>query len=294
MKAAGFLPMVVVPAALAAANLSIDHVTVAGTDLEAMRKALTAATGIPTEYGGPHSNHATEMALVSFPDGSYLELMGIQPKADPVALSMHVWSAFLRQDGGPCAFALRVSDIAAEIRQLKAAGISAGMPESSGRTRPDGTKIAWETVNVGPGNRGSLFPFLIADRTPREYRAFPSGKPTTDRFRGVAKVVIGVHDLEAAVAQYRKAFGMAAPRRQEDRNFGASLAWFEGTPIVLAQGLGSGSWLSKRVQEYGDAPCAFVLASSAETGRRSAKWFGTSIFWTDETALGWRLGVERQ
>jgi hypothetical protein len=275
-----------------AANLNIDHVTVAGRNLDEMRKAFTAASGVSTEYGGPHSNHATEMALVSFPDGSYLELMGVQPRADPVAVSMHVWSRFLKHDGGPCPFALRVSDIDAEIRQLKAAGITTGMPENSGRTRPDGVKLAWETVNVGPGNRGSLFPFLISDRTPREYRVFPAGKPTTDRFRGIAEVVIGVHDIEAAVAQYRKAFGLAAPHREENKAFGAVLAWFEGTPIVLAQGLSKESWLSRRVREYGDSPCAFVLASSnGETGR-PAKWFGTSVVWMDETALGWRLGVE--
>src|SRR5436309_237444 len=105
MRAFPILPALVLPLALAAADLKIDHVTVAGAQLDAMRKALTAAAGIPTEYGGPHSNHATEMALVSFPDGSYLELMGIQPKPDPAAVSAHVWSRFLQNNAGPCAFA---------------------------------------------------------------------------------------------------------------------------------------------------------------------------------------------
>src|SRR5579863_7937693 len=211
----------VLPMTLAAADLKIDHATVAGTNLDAMRKALTAVAGIPTEYGGPHSNHATEMALVSFPDGSYLELMGIQAKPDPAAVSAHVWSKFLENNAGPCAFALRVSDLNAEVRQLKSAGITAGAPEAAGRTRPDGTKLVWETVNVGPGHRGSLFPFLIGDLTPRENRAYPSGKPTTDRFGGIGKVVVGVHDLEGAIAQYRRAFNLPAPLRQQDAKFAA-------------------------------------------------------------------------
>lgn len=290
------LPALVLPAALAAADsqtaLKIDHITVAGTHLDAMRKALIAAAGIHTEYGGPHSNHATEMALAGFPDGSYLELMGIQANADPVAVSMHVWSKFLQNDAGPCAFALHVSDIDAEIRQLKSAGIAAGMPESSGRTRPDGTKIAWETVDVGAGRRGSLFPFLIRDVTPRENRAFPSGKPTTDAFRGVAKVVIGVADLDGAIAQYRQAFHLAAPVREKNTALDADLAWFEGTPIVLARGMGGDSWLSRRVREYGDAPCAFVLKAPGGVTGIPSRWFGHAIFWTDEAKLGWRLGVE--
>src|SRR5271168_2824586 len=99
-----------------AADLKIDHATVCGANVDALRKALTAAMNLPSEYGGPHSNHATEMALVSFPDGSYLELMGIQAKPDPAAVAAHVWSRFLQNNAGPCAFALRATDINAEVR----------------------------------------------------------------------------------------------------------------------------------------------------------------------------------
>ena len=286
--------MLALPLGVAAADLKIDHATVCSSHLEAMRQALTSTTGLPTEYGGPHSNHATEMALISFPDGSYLELMGIQPKPEPAAVDAHVWSKFLRNSAGPCAFALRVTDINAEIAQLKAAGIRVGFPEASGRTRPDGTRISWETVDAGTGPRGSLFPFLIRDVTPRENRAFPSGKPTTTRFGGIGKVVVGVHNLGDAIAQYRKAFSLPQPRRQQDSAFGADLAWFEGTPIVLAAGSAPDSWLTRRVREYGDAPVAFVLTSkSGQPGSgRISTWFDHQIFWTNESQLGWRLGIE--
>ena len=60
----------IIATSLCAADLKIDHVTLAGARLESLRAAFTAATGIPTEYGGPHANHVTEMALSSFPDGS--------------------------------------------------------------------------------------------------------------------------------------------------------------------------------------------------------------------------------
>ena len=83
--------MTLIPMLLGGAELTIDHVTVAGKDLKAMRASLAAA-GVQSEYGGPHSNHATEMALTSFPDGSYLELIAIQPNADPKALAAHYWS----------------------------------------------------------------------------------------------------------------------------------------------------------------------------------------------------------
>lgn len=282
------------PLALAAADLKIDHATVCSANLKAMRNALGSTTALPSEYGGPHSNHATEMALISFPDGSYLELMGIQPKADPAAVAAHVWSKFLRNNAGPCAFALRANDINAEIAQLKTGGIHVGTPEASGRTRPDGVRISWETVDAGTGPRGSLFPFLIRDITPRENRAWPGGKPTTTQVSGIGKVVVGVHNLEDAVTQYRRAFRLPAPRRQTDPAFGASLFWFEGTPIVLAEGLTPDSWLSRRVREYGDAPVAFVLAggNGVEGTGQTSQWFGHSISWFNEAQLGWRLGIE--
>jgi hypothetical protein len=289
------LPIALVLSIAKAADLKIDHATVCGASVDAMRKALTAVSNLPSEYGGPHSNHATEMALVSFPDGSYLELMGIQAKPDPAAVSAHVWSRFLRNNAGPCAFALRVTDINAEVAHLKSAGIAVGKPESSGRTRPDGTRLAWETLDEGSGPRGSLLPFLIRDITPRENRAFPSGKPTTTDFGGIGKVVVGVRDLDSAIAQYRKAFSLPAPRREKDTRFEADLAWFDGTPIVLAHGLSENSWLTARVRDYGDAPVAFVLKATRGMigGGHLSTWFGNPIFWVDDRQLGWRLGIEK-
>ena len=274
------------------AELKIDHVTLAGARLEEMRAAFSAATGIPTEYGGPHSNHVTEMALASFPDGSYLELMGIQPGADRAAVTAHTWSQFLRDNGGPCAFALRVTDVNAEIQRLSKAGIRVGSAEKSGRTRPDGVALNWETADVGSGPRGSFFPFLIRDFTPRENRVYPSGRPTSTRFRGIGLVVIGVRDLEESIGHYRKAFQLPEPKRQRDEKFGADLAWFEGTPVVLAAGLTPDSWIAHRIAHYGDSPCAFVLtATGGIIGQNPSNWFGRALMWTGDVNLGWRLGV---
>ena len=285
--------LLALPALGADFPIAIDHVTIAGRNLDALRKAFAAETRIAPEYGGPHSNHATEMAIVSFPDGSYLELMGIQANPDPKAVDEHVWSKALRNNAGPCAFAIRTPDVNAETARLKAAGVPVGPAERSGRTRPDGVRLDWETATVGPGARGSLFPFLIRDFTPREKRVYPAGKPTTDRFSGVAEVVIAVRDLPAAIAQYRRAFGLPEPRTQRDDTFGATLAWFPGTPIVLAQGTLPDSWVTRRVRDYGEAPCAFILAARGGiAGSKPSTWFGNKIFWAREQNLGWRLGMQ--
>ncbi len=249
-----------------AEQLHIDHVTVAGQDLHALQQALEAA-GVPAEYGGAHSNHATEMALTSFPDGSYLELIAIQPHADPAAVSEHVWKKFLEGNAGPCAWATRVPAIPAKDHPLK-----------NGRKRPDGVQLEWETAQVGPGN-GTFFPFLIHDFTPRELRAYPSGKPTTTKFTGIVKVYIAVKNLDAAIAEYRRAYKLAQPERKDDPMFGAKLASFAGTPVVLAAPFGD-SWLRDRLEKFGEAPCAFVLGTSNPA--KEIKWLNP----------GWHLGIQ--
>ncbi len=296
-------------ALLSAADSKLDHVTIAGTDLRAMQARLRAV-GIESVAGGPHSNHATEMALVSFPDGSYLELMGIQPNADPAAVNAHVWAKFLKEEAGPCAWAMRAADLAAEVARLKAAGVAVSAPARSGRTRPDGVKLEWETSDVGSGMRGAFFPFLIQDFTKREARAYPQGKPVTREFRGITRVVIAVRNLDDALKLYHQAYDVPPTIRQVDREFGAYLALLGNLPVVLAQPLNAGSPVMERIERFGEGPCAFILAAVNPKhfqGVAHTRWFGSEISWfdtakldpakldpakLDPAKLGWRLGFE--
>jgi hypothetical protein len=280
---------------LMAADLQVDHITAAGKDLHAMQRALKAA-GIPSEYGGPHANHATEMALTSFPDGSYLELIAIQPQADPAAVAASPWHRCMESNVGPCGWAVRPTDLTAEAERLRKAGVAVTASAKNGRRRPDGVQLAWETVQVGAGN-GDFFPFLIHDFTPRERRAYPSGKPTASDYTGVAQVVLSVNSLDKAIGQYQRAYGLASPHRQEDPAFGARLAWFEGTPVVLAAPNGPQSWLAGRLRRLGEAPCAFILgrghtAQGSAATKEVSTWFGKRVTWLSPETLGWRLGVE--
>jgi Glyoxalase-like domain len=276
------------------ADSKIDHVTISGSDLKQMQARL-AAVGIASVYGGAHSNHATEMALVSFPDGSYLELMGIQPNADAQAVAAHVWGKYLKENAGPTAWAMRAKDLAAEVSRLKGAGVAVGAPSASGRRRPDGVQLEWQTSDVGTGIRGTFFPFLIEDKTPRAQRVYPQGKPVTKEIHGVTRVVIAVRNLDDAIKLYHQAYGEPPPIKQVDPSFGAYLALLGNLPVVLAQPLNAGSWLTGRLEQFGEGPCAFVLAAVSpghfQTSSK-ARWFGAEVGWLDVEKLGWRLGIE--
>src|ERR1035438_4134481 len=118
----GALILSLLPGLVSASDLKIDHVTVAGSSLKVMQAKLAAA-GMPAVYGGTHTIGATEMALTGFPDGSYLELIAPQADAAAPLIDRQPWAKFLRGDAGPCAWAAREKDLAAEVKRLVAAGI---------------------------------------------------------------------------------------------------------------------------------------------------------------------------
>jgi hypothetical protein len=281
------------PMLLAGGDLTVDHVTIAGARLKDLEAAMSAI-GIRSDYGGSHRNRATEISIVSFPDGSYLELIALEADADPNRVAMHPWSRSMQANAGPCAWAVRAGDLKAVAKRLKEAGVQVSEVERGGRQRPDGKRLDWQTAQVGEEGRGSFFPFLIQDLTPHNDRVYPRGKPSAPDFTGVAKVVIAVKDLDSAVKRYREAYGLPAPLKQVDKDAGAHLALMGDGPVVLAAPLSSG-WLAARLEQFGEGPCAFVLgARKAGRYRTTSKtrWFGKDIAWFDAEKIGWRLGVE--
>ena len=63
---------------------------------------------------------------------------------------------------------------------------------------------------------------MIQDKTPRELRVKPSASVKGSALNGIAVVVIGVKDLDAAIASFRKAYGLVRPRSKTTKNSGQS------------------------------------------------------------------------
>jgi hypothetical protein len=283
--------VLLVPLLLTAADLKIDHVTIAGKSLSAMEQQLAAA-GLHFESGGAHSNHATEMAIASFPDGSYIELIAPQANYEPAALAAHYWGKFIEGNAGPCAWAVRPKDFDAEVARIRGAGVPVKVV-NGGRKRPDGTEVKWVTGHVGNGGMGTFFPFLIRDETPRQDRAFLSGKPSNRDEGGILRVVIAVAKLSDALDRFRLVYPDAArPLKQVDRKFGAELAWIADSPVVFAAPLGADSRVGERIAQFGEGPIGFVLAGKGKNKGavvEKAQWFGRDVTWLDSN---WWIGVE--
>jgi hypothetical protein len=272
--------------------VKVDHATICGSDLDALSAVFTSI-GLSPEYGGPHGNGVTQMALIGFDDGSYLEFIAPVTVNDPKLTTGSDWAKFIAGNAGPCAWAVGSNDLGADVERLRKAGIKIDGPSDGSRKKPDGNTIKWQTAKVGEGPAGSVLPFMIQDKTPRELRVKPSPSVKGTPLMGIAMVVIGVKDLDRAIASFRKAYGLAAPKIEDHKEFGAKLAHFTGTPVVLAAPFDSSSWLNERLAKFGESPIAYLLGALdfAAAGKKfpvmsDTTWFGRKVGWVDLGKMG--------
>ncbi len=235
------------------------------------------------------------MALLSFADGSYIELISTLEAGQTSPL----WHAHIAGDGGPCAWAVEVGDVAAEAARLAALGVPVRGPLYLNRRRPDGVLVEWDLAFLGDREPGATLPFLIKDRTPREWRVPPSTRAAEAGLRGVAMVVLGVEHLARSVDLFRRVYGWPAPQLDEDAGLGARLAHFSGTPVTLAAALTESGWLAGRLAQFGESPCAFLLGAADMDAMAqrfpltgAGVWFGRRVMWFDPARVnGIRLGL---
>ncbi len=275
--------------------LKIDHVSIAGSELGGLERAF-ANLGLTSDYGGPHSNKITHMALLGFDDGSYIELIStLKPgQGDDI-----FWGEFIVGNGGPCAWAVQVENVAAEASRVAALGIPVNGPAYYYRWRPDGKLVEWDLAFLGEKGAGARLPFIIKDITPREWRVHPSASVADGLLTGVARVILGVESLQASIQLFRLVYNWPQPLIAEDATFRARLAFFADTPVILAESLSADSWLPVRMARFGHSPVGYLIATKnfdAACERygliRAGEWFRHPLAWFDPSELnGIRLGV---
>ncbi len=273
--------------------LELDHVSICGSNLDALRQDFTEI-GLTPDPGGPHGNGITQMASIGFDDGTYIELIA---PIKPGATAGSDWSKFMSEDAVTCAWAVGTNVLLQEVDRLKKAGVAVKGPDSGSRKRPDGMSIEWKTADVGSGTPGSTLPFVIEDETPRAWRVQISASVQGSPLTGVENVVLGVNNLDAAIALFKKAYGWSDPLLETEKDIG-KMAYFPGEPVILATPAGGG-WLADHLAKYGESPVAYLLAPRDFAGAvkkyklsGNKSWFGQKVVWFDAGKIkGVRLGV---
>jgi hypothetical protein len=261
--------------------MQIDHVTIAGPDLRKLEAAF-ATQGLHFEYGGAHSNGVTHMSWLGFEHGSYLELISsMRPQ-----IRSPWWHAHIRGDAGLCAWSIVADNVADEADRIMSRGIAVQGPVHMQRQKPDGRTVEWDLAFIGEGEAGATLPFIIKDRTPRDWRV----KRNTDFALGVDSVVLAVANVAEAIELFGRVYDLPAPQRQFVASLGCEVVGFPGTPVAVAAPPDEGHWLAHRLRMFGPCPCACLLAVDAVDAAGS--WFGRPIRWLDVDALlGCRIAL---
>lgn len=223
----------------------IDHLVVLVEDLEAAIQAYHEA-GFTVVRGGEHPT-GTHNALIGFADGSYLELIAFrEPNPE------HRWYRYLELGGGIVDLCLLSDDLASDVEQLGARGVTLRISEGS-RRRPDGVTIAWKGATPADELTG-LVPFLIEDVTPRSERV-PHGQQAehANGTRGLAEVLIAVPDLSHAVELWR-AVTATDGELVHDAELGIAVHRFVVGPHRIGLAAGGNPLLVERLERLGPGP----------------------------------------
>lgn len=276
--------------------IKFDHALICVSDLAPMQQGL-ADVGLKPDYGGHHGHATTQMAQLGFPDGSYI---GVEAPVDVSVETGTPQSALMKANAGACGWSVTSTDMKGDLERISKLGVVVGAPEGRSRNRPDGTLAEWRSASVGAGAPGSNLPFLIEDKGPRSNRApHASSSIEGTGISGVGVVVLGVKNLDDSIALFRKVYGLPAPKLESHPEFGAKIAFFPGTPVMLAVATSPGSWVAERIGRLDQIPLAFLLhagnfkAASKHFSLLEAKrWFDLDISWFDMQKLhGVRLGI---
>jgi len=180
----------------------LDHVVFVVRNLQAAIDDYRRR-GFTVTPGGEGADGLTHNALITFADGSYLELVAFH---DLGAAITHRWWKIAADGGGLADFAVLSDDLAADTAAL--AELVKTPPKDGGRIRPDGVELKWRTAVLKPP-----LPFVIEDLTARELRV-PGGAAAehANGATGIASVAIGAVDISDAEWRYAALRERGAPQ----------------------------------------------------------------------------------
>lgn len=209
--------------------LTIDHLIVTTTDVDALVDELLDRSGLAAVEGGRHPGHGTGNWLVPLGD-SYLELLTVVDEDEARTSPFGRW-VLERDQHGLAAVCLRTDAIDAVARRI---GRS---PEPMSRVTADGTELRWQLVGLAEALGPDALPFFIEwdlgdaphpGATTAPHRTTPEGVTQLDLGGDAAllQAHLGDHDLPV-----RLVGGVPGPAA-------ACIATSDGSVVLTRAGIG--------------------------------------------------------
>ena len=185
--------------------MTLDHLILAGPELEPLEALVQEHTGVVPVRGGRHLGHGTHNALLGLDRRSYLELLAPDPGqgggpfaatiAHLRAPALHTWCAL---GGGPAEL----------VERARSAGLSVRR-EGMQRRRPDRSMLVWELLFLDGHQYGPLLPFFI------DWRGSKHPAPSLPGGVTLAALVLSHPDADGLTDLLTRLGGVPEPVRVE-------------------------------------------------------------------------------
>jgi hypothetical protein len=250
---------------------AIDHLVIAVNDLDRAAEDYERL-GFSPIPGGKHPV-GSHNALISFRDGSYLELIGFYREA-----ADHRWWDALGKGERLVDFCFQTDELRGDTKKLREAGVAINDPVPWSRRRPDGYELKW-LLSLATGSHRGIAPFLIEDITPRTER-IPQQFHQPNGIAGIEKIIAAVAELEE-IDKWYNALLSAAGQPVSNADLGADGLRYSFGPHALEFLVPRhpASPLIDWIRRFGPSPYAAVLSGgSKSTALDSSLTHGANLF----------------
>jgi catechol 2,3-dioxygenase-like lactoylglutathione lyase family enzyme len=231
----------------------IDHFVIVVNDLQ-QAAADYEKLGFTVVPGGKHPVGSHNM-LISFSDGSYLELIGFYRDAND-----HRWWQPLQTGERLVDYCLQTDDLQGDTQKLRAAGVAINDPVPWSRTRPDGYELKW-ILSLATGSHRGFAPFLIQDITPRKER-IPQQFDHKNGALGIDTVTVAVEELSQVDRWYSAVLGQGGKLVARSERAAEGLRFQSGPhSIEFLIASNPSSPLVEWTRTYGPSPYSATLRS---------------------------------
>ncbi|MSP37147.1 MAG: VOC family protein [Deltaproteobacteria bacterium] len=232
----------------------IDHLVIVVKDLDQAARDYQQL-GFTVVPGGQHPV-GSHNVLISFADGSYLEIIAFYREAID-----HRWWDPLAKGERLVDFCFQTDDLGGDTKKLQDAGAAINNPVPWSRKRPDGFELKW-LLSLATGSHRGVAPFLIEDVTARSERV-PQEFQHQNGITGIEKLIVSVGELGPIEKWYGALLGAKGQAVRNDELKADGLGFQTGaqridflTPNDVSSPLVN--WL----REFGPSPYAAQLKTS--------------------------------
>jgi len=234
--------------------LGIDHLVLVVKDLDQAARDYRQL-GFTVVPGGQHPV-GSHNVLISFQDGSYLEIIAFYREAID-----HRWWNPLAKGERLVDFCFQTDDLRGDTKKLQDAGVAINNPVPWSRKRPDGFELKW-LLSLATGSHRGVAPFLIEDVTARSER-IPQEFKHHNGIAGIEKVIVAVGELSQIDKWYGALLGANGQPVRDDQLRAEGLSYLIGAQrIEFLMPNDAASPLVNWMREFGPSPYAARLKSN--------------------------------